>query len=438
MDSNLNERFYLKKWRRFDWLVLGALALLLRLLVLLTLSAPPANDELEYLDLANSLVHGQGFQYSKQFLWNESFRSPLYPAILSCFILIQDEPVRIIRLFQVFLGTVTVTLAYVLASRITGKRFPALIAGFLSAIHPLGVTLSSKILTETVFSFLVLAFLFSAIYWSHQPKYRFAIVAGICLGLAILCRSNLLPLVLALPIAILSPPNATFPVLKLRLVGVGIMVLTTVLILAPWCIRNSLTYGHPMLVTNGGGHLFWKGNSPVTWDLLKGNAEEPAREFQTMLAQHGTPNNPIDVDKVSYRQGFSYWADSPLEAIALKVEMFLQMWKVWPSFNSRNDIVVGHGSDTKLINLRLAKVAWYLIFDLAMGLGIIGLFSKDILTVRIIASFLLTAIAVSVIFYCEPRHRYPFDLVLFQLTAMGVSYFSWPAVRGFVLKLRPA
>jgi hypothetical protein len=285
------------------------------------------------------------------------------------------------------------------------------------------MTFPSYILTETLFSFLLLAFVLAAVLWLDKKTQRFAVGAGACLGLAILCRANLLPLVLILPALVLMPTPASLRLdNSIRLKGLLAMMVTSSLILAPWCIRNSLMYGRPMLVTNAGGELFWRGNTPIAWALLGGEDVNRENAFREMLSRYGSPTSPIDVDRAAYKEGFNYWQESPAEAVWLKASMFCQMWRLWPTFRERNELALSPQSGVPRFDIRGVKIAWYAAFDLALVLGVFGSINKRFdPRIRILLSLLITATAVGVLYYCDLRHRYPYDLALFQLAAVGAA-----------------
>src|SRR5690606_10645640 len=98
---------------------------------------------------------------------------------------------------------------------------------------------------------------------SHRLTVAFG--TGLVVGLAILCRPTYLaglPLVLAALVFYASKPPDRWAKPALVLLG-------TVLALAPWILRNAIQLGAPIATTTHGGYTLWLANNPSYYAYLK-------------------------------------------------------------------------------------------------------------------------------------------------------------------------
>lgn len=130
----------------------------------------------------------------------DSFRSPGYSLYLAAVhaVVGADDFYDIARLLQAVLGALMVPLVFVLARRFLNVTF-AMIAAALTATNPHLITATGYILTETLFSFLLLAALtlwYSGLSGGGRVK---LIASGVLFGLAVLTNETalIIPPVLA-------------------------------------------------------------------------------------------------------------------------------------------------------------------------------------------------------------------------------------------------
>lgn len=164
----------------------------------------------------------------------DSVRSPGYPLFLLPFV--DGPPTRQmlteIALAQAILSTLTILFAFLLYLAFL-PRSGALLASLLTALSPHLIAGNSYVLTESLFSFLVVVSAWSLTHLMANPSPVRAGVAGISIGIAALVR----PAMQFLPFA------AFIPLLHscrrrdgLRLGAY--MLLGFILTLSPWLIRN--------------------------------------------------------------------------------------------------------------------------------------------------------------------------------------------------------
>lgn len=228
----------------------------------------PANDEIEYLRVANDLIAGRGWVFYEHYHW---LRAPLYPLFLAGSLLVSGQESRWAALPNIALSTLTIPLFYLLGRSLVLPANPTsddtlratragIVASAMCAFLWQFATFASLWMSETLFTVLFTGALVLLLRWRRQPRLKTAAFAGLLLGLAILTRSA--PLA-ALPLLLLWMLWGSWrDVLRRRLLGIAICLLVTGLTIAPWTVRNWLAYNHFIPVETGLSFNLWAFNEP--------------------------------------------------------------------------------------------------------------------------------------------------------------------------------
>ncbi len=270
MTMNTDQRTAQRNW----WIAVAALtilALILRLQVWRWREFYPlGGDETEYLAQAITLLQ------ERRYVELRLMRPPLYPIFLATAIVLVDSLVQNLRLVQAIISTLTVPLIALLtrtlASRSAPQAAPAfasragLLAGLLTACNYTLAANATELLTETLF----LAGL-SLLFWLiliPQLSRRLALVAGMICGALCLIRSVALPL-LPLTIGWWLIDGWVRGQHRQRLQQAVIFGLGCALVVGPWTIRNTLTYGGVILIDTTGAENLWLDNDPAGREAVK-------------------------------------------------------------------------------------------------------------------------------------------------------------------------
>jgi len=141
-------------------------------------------DSPGYLDLASSLREEGRFHASA---YEESLRTPVYPAFLALVELAFGERVGPIALLQILLTLVTAWILFRAGREIAGER-AGLAAAWLYALNPNALFWSCTILTETLFAFWLILALYLLATGLRRRSLPRAATSGLTLGLAVLTR----------------------------------------------------------------------------------------------------------------------------------------------------------------------------------------------------------------------------------------------------------
>jgi 4-amino-4-deoxy-L-arabinose transferase-like glycosyltransferase len=227
----------LKVERRELWLLAAALALgvAVRLVYLvLTRHIALRGDELEYDAEGQLIAHGHLFWTRAPYgiLHDGAWKAPGYPAWVGLWYAIFGHHPFVVRLLQVPLGALTIGLSWVLARRLFGTRV-AVAAAFVVALYPLAFQYEELLYSESLATPLTIAML--VVVLTGRPSVRRAALLGGLLGITTLVRPSSEFIVLG---ALVAWWAATGWRRGIALTAVAVLV--TVLVVAPWTVRNAI------------------------------------------------------------------------------------------------------------------------------------------------------------------------------------------------------
>jgi 4-amino-4-deoxy-L-arabinose transferase-like glycosyltransferase len=177
---------------------------------------------------------------------------PGYPHVLALTYKVAGQHLDAGRALSALLGTLTVLLLILIASRLAGPT-AGLVTGVLAALYPPLVATSASLISESVFLPLVLL-LMLVLLTRREVEGRAAIWvalgAGVICGLAALTRFVGTALVLVVLVWIWQ--RAQLPVRR-RLAMGAVAVLAAALTISPWTIRNYRAFHEFVPVATEGG-----------------------------------------------------------------------------------------------------------------------------------------------------------------------------------------
>ncbi|HEY6971464.1 MAG TPA: glycosyltransferase family 39 protein [Candidatus Angelobacter sp.] len=190
-------------------------------------------DTGHYLGLAQKMLHGSfdsmGFP--------EVFRTPGYPLLLLPAVA-SHHPIILALLENFLLSAASTALIWKIASDLLPGSQAGFWAGILYCFEPMGLLYSEKILTETLFTTLLLAFVWIFLRCLREPTYKNIIFAALVLGCATYVRPVGTYLSLALALLLLFIPR-TISTTR-RLSRALLFAVVFAVSLAPWMIRNAI------------------------------------------------------------------------------------------------------------------------------------------------------------------------------------------------------
>ena len=210
-------------------------------------------DEREYHAIAHNVLSERDLRDNRG---RRASRAPGYPLFLASVYSIAGERPFVAKLAQAFVGAVMCIAVMALARRFFGE--PAgLFAGALAAVYPFLIAYSALLLSETIFTLLLLVAVLAldrawratlapvregeapASWRAKAATWRAAVEAGLFFGLAMLVRSSLLLFPFFCGAVWLAVARRRRWALGLAAAALGV----TLALQAPWAARNALVFG---------------------------------------------------------------------------------------------------------------------------------------------------------------------------------------------------
>jgi len=218
--------------------LIGLVAGLLRLAFLYRVPVILTGDSQSHFLPGYDLAFGNTFE-------PELRRPPGYALFAAGSILLLGEELRSLVFVQQLLGVAAALLTYLLGratfGTATGGRAAGLLAGLLVALNGALILSGQSIMTETLFTALLLGALLALVLAGRGGRWGWALLAGLLLGAAALTRPVAQALVVLVPLAFLLSTRRPWPIARgTLLVGVGFG-----LVMVPWMARNYAEHGTP-------------------------------------------------------------------------------------------------------------------------------------------------------------------------------------------------
>ncbi|HEY0739058.1 MAG TPA: glycosyltransferase family 39 protein [Herpetosiphonaceae bacterium] len=233
---------------------------------------PLGGDETEYFNQALTWLQGKGY-HELQFM-----RPPLYTVFLAVVFQLFDSQVQRVRLVQALVSTGTIGLIWLWSRELwygsERRDRIAMIAAALAALSYTFAANATELLTETLFvAGLTLAF-WLILTAARRRSWRWALAAGVVVGLLSLLRSVGLPLVPLSGVWLLlqnreqRTENRIF-ISRPALLCSLFFALCSLAVIAPWTLRNYLRYDTPILIDTTGAENLWLDNDPAGREAVK-------------------------------------------------------------------------------------------------------------------------------------------------------------------------
>ena len=273
---------------RLDLLTVGATALVARLLVSIVATAVhdapyflPTDDSYEYLRLGESLAAGSFSQDGVA----EVLRTPGYPLLVALGA-VTGHPIGLTILLQVAIGGVGAAIVYALAHQMAtaldcqDSRRIALVAGLAYALDPLSVVHTSFLLSETLFTTLLVAHLLVLSKYLATGSARYVVLSGALAAACAFVRPVALywPFVVVSVLLLLPAPNRGEPPFA-RLAPALVFLLASLTPLMLWSARNAYQADYSGFSATGDYNLYVSLGSSV-----EGIHRDTARQRVDMLA----------------------------------------------------------------------------------------------------------------------------------------------------------
>jgi hypothetical protein len=320
--------------RRFAWCTLLLVAAAVRGGWLGTHFADLRDDPDGYYRLAVNLVQTGTYGYRMEGaarIQPTAYRPPLYPVLLVCVGGASRLAPLAIAGLHLVLGVATVAGVFQLGrSWHLGQWSWA--AALMTAVDPILLRQSSLVMTETLATALAVAALLALSRLDRKLNVRSAALAGVIIGLAVLCRPTFL---VWLAVVVATTCLLPSPRFRRRICLAGGTVLAASLLLSVWFARNLLVLGHPVLATTHGGYTLLLGNNAGFYRYLGTAAWGEVWDSHQLDARYSRVRKELDgnevlADRWAYAEARRQIRRHPLMFLRASVVRAGRLWGVLP------------------------------------------------------------------------------------------------------------
>ena len=395
------------------------------------LATAESDDTVTYFDFAYAIMQGH--------LWDgvSAHRTPGYPLYLA----MVQQNVLFAILGQIVFSLVSVWLTYLLAQKLFNERNVAVIAAAFLAVSQESITHSYYLLTETLFTLLLLSAVFFLVRYRDEKNWRNIFLCAIFMGYAILTR----PVAIYIPFLLLFLFWIDQGTWKLKLKNSIIFLTVVFAMVGGWVFRNYQVHQLPAVSSISSTNLlYYNAASLKAWQSGENEAlvrKELQKEVDEILAISGIQKTEANVSDVEKDLAWSIIMQSPIQYgfIHLKSDInnllpdtdLLEVLSITSGQSGTLDFIKQNGlfaGITYYFNGSYLPILLLLPFILVLGLEYIG---GLVGTVRLIKNrnwYVAMALLMPILYGVlipgspsNPRFRVPVMPYLVILAAFGMN-----------------
>jgi Dolichyl-phosphate-mannose-protein mannosyltransferase len=384
-------------------------------------------DDLWYHEIANEIFGGRGFSHPFESQTADgrvfglegepiptAFHPPLFPLVLAVFSELGLTSYTAHQGVGCALGGGTVAMLGLAGRQLGGERLGLMAAAMAAVFLPL-VVKDSMLMTESLYGLLVALSLLMALCYCAAPSPRTAALLGALIGLAALTRGEALAMAVLLAPVIVTAGGRGPGSRHWR--SLAALVAALLIVIAPWSIRNTLTFDEPVLVTTVDGSVIAGANHPTTYrGHLLG-----AWDFEALGGPDRRPGvvNEAVQSRRWRRQGIEYARDHASRLPLVALVRIARTWSLYPI----GPLERAQFAAFVYKYIRVVEPFSNAMLYVAVLLAAIGGLSlrrrRSELWVLVAPVVLVTL--VSVFAFGDPRFRHAADVALPLLAAVGLA-----------------
>ena len=350
-----------------------------------------------YWELAQKIASGQ--DYSIYTPPRQVLRTPGFPLLLAVSIKVFGKSVFAASIVMAVVGTGCCWLTWLLARRVTSEAV-ANVALLIVAVSPLQIGSNVQILSETLFSFGLLACLIPLAKVVHEPTEhspRNCFIAGMLTGLTTLVRPGWILWPWFSSLILVAWSRQTW---KRRILDVSLIFAGCYLALLPWALRNHNVTGHWIFTSLWSGPSLYDGLHPGATGASDMTFVDTENVFSTM--------SEYDANAHYKQRAFEFAVKNPgrtIELAFLKAGRYLS-----PTLNAAG-FSGGPASAVCLV--------WYAAFWGLFATGLVTL-RKRLVLIALLTGPFLQFLCVHMVFVGSIRYRLPVEFPLSIIAAQGL------------------
>jgi 4-amino-4-deoxy-L-arabinose transferase-like glycosyltransferase len=308
------------------------------------------------------------------------------------------------RLTEAVLGALVVLFVGLLGRDIAGGRV-GLVAAVLAALAPDFWIPSGIVMSETPAMLFMALILLAIVRYLRAPGLWRAALIGVACGAETLVRAELILFVPTL-LVLAALAARTVPV-RQRMGQLGLGLLATLLVLAPWVGRNLATFTDRTYLSTGNGLALLGANCPQTYY----GSQLGSWAFSCAVSQSGPGDESVQSERKTHAA--AQYAEHHLSR--LPVVVLARIGREWGFYRPAQEAYIESGEGRPVSATNAGTAVYYLMLPLTVA-GIV-IFRRR----RIRQWYLLVPAGVLVlvcaVFYGLVRFRAPFEVCMAVLAA---------------------
>ena len=249
---------------------------------------------------------------------------PLYPAILGVFYSVVGHRPELVAFLHVACDLGTSFCLYQIGRRLFGSWTGAIAASAMW-LYPAYWTYDPRIRSESLLTFLMSAWLWVTVICIDTRRLQTFAVAGLLAGLTVLCKPT--AMLLGIGIAVLAYLGTEAVGIKTRCAIV--YLITCVLIVAPWTIRNYLTFDAMIPISAGMGAGLWMGSDPLSrgsWPMSYDTEAQIWESAGITPLPYAHAMYDVSTDRMLREKGWARITELPVQYLWLTFTRAFDFW----------------------------------------------------------------------------------------------------------------
>jgi len=412
-------------------------------------SLPLMADELDYNDLANDLVDGDGYHCETLragFIKMPHIRHPMYSFFIASIYFFTNKSLLAVKLAQILMHGLTCLIIFLISDRLSRNRFASFCSGIAWALYPLAISHSLLLISETLFTLLLsLSILFTLEYAQHK-KITSTFFIGLFFGLTILTKSLVILYIPVLIFWIVFSVKGKF-LIKLR--DVFLIGAVMLLAISPWIIRNYTVLGDKFFIASGGGLSFYRYNNEKTIEVMDTPVRRVDFSFTDEQKIEIASLSETEVDNYLYSLGWKFIKTHPKDFLTIRLNELSHFWHLWPTSPKRfskyylkykadeniKDVFIDRSLNRFIDRFKNSYFLYFLkiLYHAPYNILFFGMLLNFLISFKInrlywnnsLPLFLLIMVvnAVYVFHHGSDRYRLPIDPYVFILGLQGFTVF---------------
>lgn len=384
-------------------LLLGGLALVLRVAAIVVLRAWENPEAIEHLPLAVGLLEGKGFVFRDWYYYGpSSVQSPPYPLLLAAIFWLfgtaSTASFVVALMLNAVVGAATAMCAVPMALAMGARRSVAILGGLLIAIWPTQVYAVTHAQAIPLITLAVVVILWQFVIAVRTGRWSAWIVLSVVGCVAMLTEPVLLPPMALTGLLIFVWPCALS--FRGRLARAGVLLVCALLILGPWSVRNRMVHGRWVPVKSTFWVNVWKANNdhasgtdrPVMSpelrraldsvplderdDLARGDLDS-VRQYDLLTPQQKRElrGQPEAVREDIFRRYATTWIrEHPQRYFELcGIRLFKTLWIEWDNPKAYNRVYIAARTTLAVLSLAGLFIAVAMGWRLGYAMVVLGL-----------------------------------------------------------------